>query len=294
MEDDASGGCLELSVIIAARNAEYTIGEQLAALCSESWERTWEIIVVDNGSSDGTREVVRAHQRDCEYLRLIEATAGRGAGYARNEGVRQAKGGNLAFCDADDIVQEGWVAAIGAALADAEFVAGSLRFDGLNPEWLQTAFYSKPPEKVELFEGIFPMVATCNLGLRRQIFEQIGGFNETFLTGQDLELCLRLWAAGHKLVFVPLAVVQYRYRATLGALWTRSRQYGEVAPAIVRRLADWGGPRPPRLKGLRNYLWLIRRMPTLRSKAGRARWVVVAGARVGRIRGSIRHRVLCL
>ena len=218
MENCASEAGVELSVVMAARNAEHTIGDQLAALCSERWDRTWEIIVVDNGSSDRTREVIKAYQRDCPILTMVEAPGGRGAGYARNEGVKRANGRSLAFCDADDVVGEGWVAAIGDALLEEEFVAGSVCFDGLNPGWLQTAFYSKPPDKVELFEGIFPMAATCNLGLRRQVFEQVNGFDESFLTGQDLELCLRLWIAGQNLAFVPEAAVEYRYRTSLGTL----------------------------------------------------------------------------
>jgi len=285
---------LDLTIVIAAHNAADTIGEQLEALRVQTWGGTWEVVVSDNASTDATREIVRSFQEKDSRLVLADAVHGRGAGYARNEGSRVARGESLVFCDADDVVGDGWVAARGEALRSHEFVAGALRFDLLNPEWLRTAFYAKPPEAVESFEGIFPIAATCNLGLRRVVFDEVGGFDETFLTGQDLELCLRVWRAGCQMVHVPDAIVQYRYRGTFEAVWKRCRQYGAVGPAIARRLAESGGPRPPRFKGLKNYLWLIRRLPTLRTKQGRARYVVVAGTRLGRLMGSLRSRTLYL
>jgi hypothetical protein len=93
---------------------------------------------------------------------------------------------------------------------------------------------------------------------------------------------------------VPGAVVQYRYRQSIGALWRRSRQYGAVGPALGRRLAAMGAATPSRLLGLKHYLWLVRNLPTLRNKQGRARWVVVARTKVGRTVGSVRARWLYL
>jgi GT2 family glycosyltransferase len=88
---------------------------------------------------------------------------------------------------------------MGEALAVHDFVAGPISVDRLNPEWLRAALYTNPPRQLEYFAGIFPFGSTCNLGIRRTVIDRVGGFDETFLTGQDLELCLRLWAAGVKL-----------------------------------------------------------------------------------------------
>src|SRR5690349_1945599 len=108
---------VDLSIVIAARDAAATLGEQLDALATQVWDGTWEVLVVDNGSTDATCAIVRAAARQWPGLRLVEATDGVGPAYARNVGSRSATGRSLAFCDADDVVAPGWVAAMGGALA---------------------------------------------------------------------------------------------------------------------------------------------------------------------------------
>jgi glycosyltransferase involved in cell wall biosynthesis len=281
---------LELSVIVAARNAAATILAQLEALCTQKWDGEWEIVVADNASTDDTAELVEAFVTRCPRVHLVRAEERAGAGYARNCAMAASRGSAFAFCDADDIVCDGWVEAMGQALRQHECVGGHSLLDALNPSWLQTAFYRSAPDRLESFAGVFPFAATCNLGVRRTAIDHVGGFDETYLTGQDLELCLRLWVGGHRLVYVPEARIQYRYRPTMNSLWKRSRQYGEVAPAVAKRLEQLGAGRLPRRSGLKNYVWLARKLPSLRTKAGRARWLVVAGGKVGRLVGSIRNR----
>lgn len=104
---------VKLSVIIPCLNAERTIGEQLAALAAQRWSERWEVIVADNGSTDGTLEVVRRFAGRLPELRVVDASQRRGSGYARNRGAAVARGEWLAFCDADDVVAPGWVAAMG-------------------------------------------------------------------------------------------------------------------------------------------------------------------------------------
>jgi glycosyltransferase involved in cell wall biosynthesis len=283
-----------MSVVIAAKDAADTLAEQLDALLPQAWSGSWEIVVVDNGSTDTTREIVRSFESRCRRVRLVEATNRSGAGYARNVAMRASSARAFAFCDADDIVTAGWVSAMGDGLRRHEAVGGSVELQLLNAPWLQTAYYASPPQRLETFEGIFPFAATCSLGVRRSVIEHVGGFDEDFVTGQDMELCLRIWHGGHELVHAPDATVHYRYRASMRALWRRSLQYGAVGPEIARRLRELGGPAPPPWRGARQWVWLVRNLPRLRAKAGRARWIVVAGTKVGRLIGSARARVLYL
>lgn len=285
---------MKLSVIIAAKDAADVLPAQLDALLSQPYDGDWEVVVADNGSRDDTAAVVERYRQRDPRVRLVDAAGGRGAGHARNRAMTEADGDAFAFCDADDLVAPGWVAAMTDGLRCADAVAGKIRVDELNPDWLRTAFYTNTPDGLESFNGIFPFSATCNLGVRRSAADAIAGFDESWLTGQDVEFCLRLWLAGYELSYAPDAIVHYRYRPTMGALWRRSRQYGAVAPAISARLRDAGRPAPSPLAGLRQWLWLVRRVPSLRSRAGRARWVVVAGTKIGRLQGSVRARRLLL
>jgi glycosyltransferase involved in cell wall biosynthesis len=105
-------GCESVSVIIPARNAAATIEAQLEAISKQTYSGPWEIIVVDNGSTDGTEHVVRAWRQRLPNLLLVSAPHAQGANYARNVGCHSSRGGLLLFCDADDIVESDWMAAM--------------------------------------------------------------------------------------------------------------------------------------------------------------------------------------
>ncbi len=281
-------------MIIAARDEADVLPAQLDALLAQEWDGDWEVVVADNGSTDATRRIVHEYADADDRVRLVDASDRPGAGHARNVGMAAAAGDAFAFCDADDLVEPGWVAAMGDALSEHPVVGGRTVVDALNPPWLRTAYYQRTPDSLEYFQGIFPFSATCNLGVTRDAADSVGGFDESFVTGQDLDFCLRLWDAGHEMAHCGDAVVQYRYRPSLRALWRRSRQYGTVGPAIAARLRALGHERPAAFAGLRQWVWLVRRIPTLRTRAGRARWVVVGATKIGRIEGSVRARCVML
>lgn len=94
-----------VTVVIPAHNARTTIDEQLDALMRQTYDRPFEVLLCDNGSTDGTAAHVTTRPRCEAYeLRVIDASAVPGASYARNLGAAVATGEFLAFCDADDKV----------------------------------------------------------------------------------------------------------------------------------------------------------------------------------------------
>ncbi len=218
----------------------------------------------------------------------------RGPSFARNEAARSSTARSVAFCDADDVVGEGWLAALGDALRTHEFVTGPQEYEQLNEAWLHGAWGTSSARGLQHFSGIVPFGPTANLGIRRTTFDRLGGFDESIAVGEDIDLCLRAWLAGIELVYVPAALVHYRYRRSMNELWRQAVSYGRAAPGIARRLSDAGRPTPSRWRGSRNWLWLVRKVPSVRRRSGRARWLVVAGGCVGRIRGSVRYRYLLL
>lgn len=285
---------VELSVVVAAYNAAATIEDQLNALLAQEWDGTWEIVVADNGSTDDTRGVVGRIAAADPRVRLVDATDRRGPAHARNLGVQSARGDSVAFCDADDVVGIGWLRAIGDALRQAGLVTGPQEYERLNPPWLHGVYGTVPAREMQTFSGVFSFGPAANLGVRRGLFEKASGFDPSLEVGEDIDLCLRLWLQGAQLEFVPDAIVHYRYREGLRALGRQAVEYGTAAPETARRLAAAGRPTPSRWRGTRNWLWLVRNLPSLRSRAGRARWVVVAGGCAGRILGSMRSRYLLL
>ncbi|MYR59535.1 glycosyltransferase, partial [Streptomyces sp. SID625] len=76
----------------------------------QTYQGPWEVVVVDNGSVDGTPEVARAARAVLPALRIVDARDRAGESYARNRGIAEARGDLVAFCDADDVAAEGWLA----------------------------------------------------------------------------------------------------------------------------------------------------------------------------------------
>jgi glycosyltransferase involved in cell wall biosynthesis len=185
------------SVIIPCRDAEGTLPEQLEALSTQTLDAPWEVIVADNGSTDRLDRVVAPFRKHLN-LRLIDASGRPGAGYARNQGVRAARGEQLSFADADDVVGGGWLAAISRALDAHPFVASRHEVARLNaPEVLESRqsgqlqglqHYSYPP--------FLPHSGGCGLGVQRWLHERIGGFDPEFLHLEDTDYCWRAQLAG--------------------------------------------------------------------------------------------------
>jgi glycosyltransferase involved in cell wall biosynthesis len=292
--DDHDGVAIELSVVIPAFNAADTIGAQLEALSAQTWDGEWEVVIADNGSTDETAEVVADKASRDSRIRLIDAGAVSGASYARNAGVEAARGSSIAFCDADDVVADGWIGAVGDGLRAHDFVTGPQEHESLNPDWSWGIFGTRSATELQTFEGIFAFGPTANLGVRRTAFDRIGGFDLSINPYEDLDFCLRSWLAGTRLIFLHDAVVHYRYRSSFRALWKQCVSYGTAAPAIAKALAAADRPRPSRWVGIKRWVWLVRHLPSIRTRHGQARWLVVAGTSLGRVLGSVRSRSLML
>jgi glycosyltransferase involved in cell wall biosynthesis len=276
-----------VSVVIAAHNAEDTLGEQLDALLAQEWPNGGEIIVSDNGSTDATSEVARRRSDGTIDIRVLDASEASGAGHARNHGVKNARFEHIAFCDADDVVCDGWVTAIGQALQHTPAVAGGLELHHLNDEWI-VGSRGDPltADSLPLFDGLFPILGSCNLGIRRATFELMGGFDtdESYIGGEDLELSFRLFEAKIPTGFADHALVHYRMRSSLRSVFLQAQRWGEVQQQMHRRLPE-SANLPTARDVARSWLWLAAKAPLLVTRKGRARWAYVAGIRFGAFRG---------
>lgn len=273
-----------LAVVIAAHDAATTLPAQLEALAGQTVDVPTEIVVVDNRSTDDTAAV--ALTGGDPRVRVVRADDGIGAGYARNRGVAATEATWIVFCDADDVVGDGWLVAMTDALAEHAFVTGPLDPEHLNPAWLAGS-RGGLGDGQPTFEGIFPVASSCNLAIHRALFDAHGGFDESFRIGQDSELSLRLWRAGVALHYEPRARVHYRYRSTMGGVFAQARSFGRAQVAIERRLAS--ADLPPR-RAVRRLAWLLRSLPRTYRRDHRARWCYVCGTVFGRAEGRLRDR----
>ncbi len=283
-------------MIIPARNEEAHLAEQLDALVAQEWDRPWEIVVVDNRSTDGTAAMVERYASAWPHVRLLRTGQRLGVSYARNVGVAGATGAAVAFCDGDDVVAEGWVRAIGEAVEEHGFVTGALELERLNPSTLAESRGRADEHRAPTFYGIFPSVHGNNFAIERDLWHLLGGYDEGIVapSAEDVEFSLRAWLRGVSLFFEPSAVVHYRFRRRPGELFRQGRAYGACRPLVARRLYNATRRRPSRLAGWRSWVWLARHVPDVVSRDGRANWAWVAGNRWGHLAGSLRHRMLLL
>lgn len=212
----------ELSVVIAAYDAEATLGAQLDALAAQRVPFAWEVVVADNGSTDGTAALARSYTGRMRIL-VVDASATPGAGAARNVGVSVAHAPLIAFCDADDVVGDGWLAAMRAALSRHAFVAG--RFDGARLNSPSVLRSRALPQQHGLQESArlpgLHAAGAGNMGIRADLFRAVGGFDPRCLYLEDADLCWRVQLAGVPLTWAPDVLLHVRLR---GNLWSTARQ----------------------------------------------------------------------
>ncbi len=232
---------LVVSVVIPAYNAAGTLGVQLEALAHQTFDGPWEVIVADNGSSDATLDVARSYA-DRLPLRLVDAKDVRGAAHARNVGARAAQAPLLAFVDADDEVDHGWLSAVVASLEDHDAVASRFDLESLNAE--DVAATREVPQQTDLNRNRFlPHASASGLAVHRYVHDAIGGFEETLLHLQDTDYCWRLQLQGFELQFAGDALVHYRLRETVAGSTWQSFGYGRYDGHLYHRYRSFGAKR---------------------------------------------------
>ena len=232
-----------LSVIIACLDAAETLGTQLDALARQSGPVPWEVIVADNGSTDGSLDIARAYHGRLPGLRIVDASTQPGAGPARNLGVQAARGRWIAFCDADDEVAPDWIAALCRALERHRFVAGRFEQDRLNDARVLRSRSLPQHEGLQTSPGGpgLPHAGGGNLGMHREDFLRVGGFDPAVRWLEDTDLSWRAQLAGVPLAFCPDVVVHVRLRRTFRSMFLQGMHYGFAQAVLEER---YGGAAP--------------------------------------------------
>jgi GT2 family glycosyltransferase len=288
---------MKLSVVIACYNGADLIANQLQALANQSYLGPWEVIVSDNGSTDGSQCIVREFAETMDNLYLVDASDRRSCAHARNLGVAAASGEAVLFLDDDDEVSSGYLSAMSAALSEHDFVAGRLETTKLNPPWVQKARGRHPQTEGLIhyrYPPFLPHAAGCTLGFKRHLYEVVGGLDEGFTTCEDTDFCFRLQLKGVPLYFVADAVLHYRYRHTLRELFRQASAYSEGNVKIYKEYRHQGMPELQLRQGLYHWKRLIKSSIRVRDKGDLAGWVWGLGWRVGRVKGSLKNRVVAL
>jgi len=288
---------LKFSVIIPCFNAADTIAVQLEALANQHWSEPWEVIVSDNGSTDELLKIVERYRERLPGLRVVNSSDRRGASHARNVGVLAATGDAFLFCDADDEVAPGWLAAMGKAVFRYDFVTCRLDSEKLNASWLQNSLKNAQRDGlIQFYPPYLPFCGAFSIGVKRSLHEAVGGFDESVFGVEDIDYCWKIQLAGTKLHFVSHTTVYYRYPIKFGRIYSRMRGIGENSALLYKRYQPLGMPKLLQTwkTAIVTLIKLLKKLLLIRSKQDKVVWLRAFGLWMGRLQGSIKHRVMYL
>jgi len=209
---------MNISVIVPAYNAEATLPALLESLANQTYN-DYEVIVVDDGSRDRTSLI--AGDYPCT---LITLTENHGPAYCRNIGARHASGEILFFTDSDCIVDNHWLAQMYTCMVNnqVEAIMGRLAMMPSNLLGDAISALGFPAGGAIGFdkiwkvdrEGYTDSLSTCNCAVKKDIFQNVGGFDDSFPYpgGEDSLLAFRLRRSGYLIQYCPGAIVYHRAR----------------------------------------------------------------------------------
>ena len=273
----------DVSVVVPARNASGTIPMLLSALERTTFEGAWELIVVDDASTDDTSQLAREWG-----ARVVQLDSQSGPAGSRNAGIAAAAAPLIAFTDADCEPSPDWLGAIVRALGEADLVTGPVRPTPDVPRG--------PFDRTLHISGSSPLFETANLGARRELIDRVGGF-EPFAPpgdgaivglrpavdqghfGEDAVFGWRARRLGARVAFADQALVHHAVfpRSARGYIAERWRM--RFFPALVREV--------PELRSRLHMRYFLARDTALfdlavagvaASAASRRRWPLLAAA----------------
>lgn len=250
-----------VSVVIPVYNDPSGIRATLTSVTDQTHDQ-YEVIVVDNGSTDETRSVARrVRDRHPQLVRLVEERRIQTSYAARNTGIDAANGELIAFLDADETVDRTWIDTVVRHAADSgDDYFGCAVVDGPRRPTTAVGKYNRYAEHtVRQYLAEFRFAPTCCLVVRREVFETVGRFDERLYSSGDKEFGRRVHEAGFRQGFAPEATIYHPARSPL-ALWRKHvrvgrgleqlrqrypRRFGGRNDATADRARGWP-PRDPR------------------------------------------------
>jgi len=237
------------SIVIAVRNEKRLIKKCIESVFNQDFKDDFELIVVDGMSNDGTYEILEELKEKYDFKLLKNEKINAAAG--RNLGVKTSKGKYIAFIDGDAIPEKNWLKNIKSTFEKHEEVIGVGGPDLLPPDStykeqsigrIMTSPLARggklnPSTQHSLMEEekYVGHIPTCNLSLRKEVFDKVGFFDEGFVKGQDLELNYRITKKGFKLLYSPeIKVLHYR-KNNIQSFAKQIYKWAKAKVAIIKK-----------------------------------------------------------
>lgn len=297
----------EASVIIPAFNAARWLPEQLDALARQVEPPRFEVLVSDNGSTDGTRGLVEALQCPFE-VRWLDASGTQSAAYARNIGASAARSAILLFCDADDLVSPNWARSLVDAFRGSAgaLVAGAVHHERFNDAEVRQAYEIGPDVTVDMladqpaivepgaFANYLPSVTGASFAIDRETYLAVGGMDASFPGGsEETDFSWRVQRHGTRLVSAPNGFVHYRLRSTARGIFRQQRIQQRARIMLWVRYRDTPMTGPSWRMSLLEAVKSLAAMPfAWGSRQRRLSLARRGGGHIGALEGMMKYRIL--
>ncbi len=291
---DRAGRNIVLTVVCACLNAAATLALQLDALAAQATSFAWELIMVDDGSSDGTPDLTRRYAGRIANLTVIDSAGLRPQAEGMNIGAAKAAGRYLVFLDGDDEIAPGYLEAMKAALDDNPVVGARIDDEALNPPFTRVRVKPMQRHGLTVMHDFLPVTVGAAMGIHKDVFDKLDGWDVDATPLVDIDLSWRLQLAGIPIAFCADAVLRYRYRTGLRATFRQKRNYAIGDVAVMKRFTPLGAPRRRPATTLRGWWNVMRSGARVRDRRSAMLFMDHLGSAVGRLQGSIRHRYLFL
>ena len=273
----------DVTVVIPVRDNASGVQRLVATL------RGMRVIVVDDGSAIPVQQADLATMH-CD-VRVLRHPRSKGPAAARNTGLAECTTDFVGFLDSDVVPRRGWLEALLGHFCDPAVALVAPRIVGLRQPDNLVARYEAVRSSLDLGlreapvvpYGTVSYVPSAAIICRRAVLKEVGGFDETLKSGEDVDLCWRFIEAGARLRYEPIALVAHDHRTQLRDWVVRKSFYGEsAAPLSVRHP---GKTAPLVISGWTLVLWVLLAMG---SGIGYLASMVVAGITGRRIANSLR------
>jgi len=239
-----SEGLPSVSVVVCTYRGSATLVECLDSLQYLDYP-DYEVVVVNDGSDQRVEDIALSY----ESVRLVQMPH-EGLSSARNRGASEAKGDIIIYTDDDCISEPDWLKWIGVQFVQRPDLgcAGGPNIPPASENMRQAVIAAAPggPTHVLLSDATAEHLPGCNLAVRRDVLEEVGGFNTRFWTaGDDVDFCWRVMDAGYELGFHPAAFVWHHRRFTMRAFVGQQIRYGRAETMLLplhrERFGESGG-----------------------------------------------------
>lgn len=248
------------SVVVCSYNGAKTLDRCLTSLKEINYPN-YEVILVDDGSTDNTQEIAARHP----WVKNIRQE-NKGLSFARNVGAHASGGDVIVYTDSDCMADPDWLYYLLGTLLSGDYAGvGGPNISPPAENWVQACVSAAPggPNHVLLTDVVAEHIPGCNMAFHRWAFDQVGGFDPEYRkAGDDVDFCWRLQQSGGVIAFSPAAIVWHYRRFTLQAFRKQQEGYGE-AESMLRfqhlvffgptGTAKWKG----QIYGAPRFTWLV-------------------------------------